>query len=138
MVALLLSVALFPVYPGVQPLRAGTIVARAILAPRDLSYESEVRTSAVRKQAADAIPEVVVLDTTVRDRQIADLEATSKDYEATIKAQTAKLDAMDQETASLKSELDDKEKRISDLSREVQKLRDDKSSEKFNGIKHVF
>ena len=80
-VALLLVAALFPVYPGVRPLRAGTIVGRAIPAPRDLSYESEVRTNAVRKQAADAIPEVVVLDTTVRDRQLADLERVLREVD---------------------------------------------------------
>ncbi|MBM4410754.1 MAG: HDIG domain-containing protein [Chloroflexi bacterium] len=80
-VALLLAAALFPVYPGVRPLREGTIVARAIPAPRDLSYESEVRTRAVRKQAADAVPEVVVLDTTVRDRQLADLERALREVD---------------------------------------------------------
>ena len=80
-VSLLLVAALFPVYPGVRPLREGAIVARAILAPRDLSYESEVRTNAVRKQAADAVPEVVVLDTTVRDRQLADLERVLREVD---------------------------------------------------------
>lgn len=97
MVALLLSVALFPVYPGVHPLRAGTIVARAILAPRDLSYESEVRTNAVRKQAADAIPEVVVLDTTVRDRQLADLERVFREVDKARRDPT--LSASARETA---------------------------------------
>ncbi len=81
LVALVLTVVLFPVYPGVAPLRAGTLVARAIPAPRDLSYESEVRTNAVRKQAADAVPEVVVLDTTVRDRQLADLERVLREID---------------------------------------------------------
>lgn len=80
-VTLLLMAALFPVYPGVRPLREGTIVARAIPAPRDLSYESEARTRAVRKQAADAVPEVVVLDTTVRDRQLADLERVLREVD---------------------------------------------------------
>lgn len=81
MVALLLTAALFPVYPGVRPLREGAIVARAIPAPRDLSYESEVRTGAVRKQAADAVPEVVILDTTVRERQLADLERVLREVD---------------------------------------------------------
>lgn len=81
LVALLLAVALFPVYPGVRPLRAGTVVSRAILAPRDVAYVSEARTSAVRKQAADAIAEVVVLDTTVRDRQLADLERVLREID---------------------------------------------------------
>ncbi|TAK80344.1 MAG: HDIG domain-containing protein [Dehalococcoidia bacterium] len=80
-VALLLTAALFPVYPGVRPLREGSIVARPIHAPRDLSYESEVRTNAVRKQAADAVPEVVVLDTAVRDRQLADLERVLREVD---------------------------------------------------------
>ncbi|RJQ10565.1 MAG: HDIG domain-containing protein [Dehalococcoidia bacterium] len=80
-VTLLLTAALFPVYPGVRPLREGSIVARALPAPRDLSYESEVRTRAVRKQAADAVPEVVVLDTTVRDRQLADLERVLREVD---------------------------------------------------------
>ncbi len=81
LVTLLVAAALFPVYPGVQPLRSGTIVARAIPAPRDLTYESEVRTNAVRKQAADAVAEVVVLDTTVRDRQLADLERVLREVD---------------------------------------------------------
>lgn len=80
-VALLLAAALFPVYPGVRPLREGAIVARAIPAPRDLSYESAVRTGAVRKQAADAVPDVVVLDTAVRDRQLADLERVLREVD---------------------------------------------------------
>lgn len=80
-VALLLAAALFPVYPGVSPMREGSIVARAVHAPRDLSYESEVRTNAVRKQAADAVGEVVVLDTAVRDRQLADLERVLREVD---------------------------------------------------------
>ena len=80
-VALLLASALFPVYPGVRPIREGDFAARAITAPRDLSFESEVRTNAVRKQAAAAVPEVVVLDTTVRDRQIADLERVLREVD---------------------------------------------------------
>ena len=75
--ALLLSlgmmIALFPWFPGGSQLAEGRTIDRAIVAPRDVEYASPVRTAEVRRQAAAAVPDVLVLDPAVRDRQIAQL-----------------------------------------------------------------
>ncbi|MEI6136823.1 MAG: hypothetical protein WCQ48_05340, partial [Chloroflexota bacterium] len=75
--ALLLSlgmmIALFPWFPGGSQLAEGRTIDRAIVAPRDVEYASPVRTADVRRQAAAAVPDVLVLDPAVRDRQIAQL-----------------------------------------------------------------
>ena len=65
--------ALFPWFPGGSRLAEGRMVDRAIVAPRDVEYESPVRTATVRQQAAAAVPDVLVLDPAVRDRQTAQL-----------------------------------------------------------------
>ena len=76
--ALLLSfgmmAALFPWFPGGSHLAEGRTVDRTIVAPRDVEYQSPVRTGVVRQQAAAAVPDVLVLDPAVRDRQIAQLD----------------------------------------------------------------
>lgn len=66
-----LMAALFPWFPGGSRLAEGRIVDRAIVAPRDVEFESPIRTEEVRRQAAAAVPEVLVLDPSVRDRQAA-------------------------------------------------------------------
>lgn len=66
--------ALFPWFPGEVRLNAGTVVERVIVAPRDASYESAVLTEREREARADAVREVFVLDTDVRDRQLAQLD----------------------------------------------------------------
>lgn len=65
--------ALFPWFPGGSLLTEGRQVERAIVAPRDVEYASPVRTAEVRRQAAEAVPDVLVLDPAVRDRQLAQL-----------------------------------------------------------------
>lgn len=64
---------LFPWFPGGSALVPGRVVDRAIVAPRDVEYDSAVRTAEVRQQAAASVPDVLVLDPAVRDRQIAQL-----------------------------------------------------------------
>ncbi|MFA7250155.1 MAG: HDIG domain-containing metalloprotein [Dehalococcoidia bacterium] len=70
---LALIAALFPWFPGGTRLSEGRTVDRAIVAPRDAEFESAVRTAIVRKEAASAVPDVLVLDPSVRDRQTAQL-----------------------------------------------------------------
>ncbi|MGE3962317.1 MAG: HD family phosphohydrolase [Dehalococcoidia bacterium] len=65
---------LFPWFPGGQQLEVGTRADSDIVAPRDLTYESEVLTEETREAAARAIDEVLVLDPEIRDRQVADLD----------------------------------------------------------------
>ena len=72
--ALALFAVLFPWFPGGQELGVGTRVDSDILAPRDLTYESEVLTAETREAAAAAIDEVLVLDPEIRDRQIGILD----------------------------------------------------------------
>ena len=68
-----LAATLFPWFPGGSPLIEGRVVDRSIVAPRAAEYESTVRTAEVRQQAAAAVPDVLVLDPAVRDRQLAQL-----------------------------------------------------------------
>jgi putative nucleotidyltransferase with HDIG domain len=74
--------ALFPWFPGGNRLAEGRQVERAIVAPRDVEYESPVRTAEVRAQAAAAVPDVLVLDPAVRDRQLAQLNRVVAAIEA--------------------------------------------------------
>ncbi len=74
LLSLVLFAALFPWYPGASSLGLGTIADRTVVAPRDLSYESAVRTERARAQTVASVPDVMVLDTGVRERQIAELD----------------------------------------------------------------
>src|SRR5688500_13623278 len=75
--ALLLGAALFavlfPWFPGMRNLVVGRTVERAIIAPKDVTFESPLRTAAAREQAAAAIENIYMLDPGVRDRQLASL-----------------------------------------------------------------
>jgi len=66
--------ALFPWFPGGPRLEQGSLVDRPIVTPRALSYQSEVLTARERQARADAVHEVFVLDTDVRDQQLARLD----------------------------------------------------------------
>ena len=74
--------ALFPWFPGGSQLAEGRTVERAIVAPRDVEFESVVRTAEVRQQAAAAVPDVLVLDPAMRDRQVAQLNRVIAAVEA--------------------------------------------------------
>ncbi len=67
------AVALFPWFPGGVRLERGSIADRAIVAPRDITYDSTVLTDQERHARADAVQQVFVLDTDVRDKQLAQL-----------------------------------------------------------------
>ncbi len=72
--SLALFAVLFPWFPGGQQLEVGTRADSDIVAPRDLTYESEVLTEESREAAAKAIDEVLVLDPEIRDRQVNELD----------------------------------------------------------------
>ena len=65
---------LFPWFPGGQQLEVGTRVDSDVVAPRELTYESEVLTEETREAAAEAIDEVLVYDSEIRDQQVAELD----------------------------------------------------------------
>ena len=71
LLALALFAVLIPWFPGTRRLAVGAVLSHAITSPRDLTFESPVRTAAVRAEAATAIAPVNVLDSTVRERQLA-------------------------------------------------------------------
>jgi putative nucleotidyltransferase with HDIG domain len=70
--AVLLTV-LFPWFPGGLTLDVGTTVERDIVAPRAVSYESAVLTEQLREDRAAEVPDQPVLDTDIRDNQLAGL-----------------------------------------------------------------
>lgn len=72
--AIALFALLFPWFPGGQQLEVGTRVDADVVSPRALTYESAVRTEETREAAANAIDDVLVLDTEIRERQVAELD----------------------------------------------------------------
>ena len=71
--SLALIAILFPWYPGGQQLEVGVRVDDDIVAPGDVSYESVVLTEQRRQAAAEAISDVLILDTEIRDSQLSEL-----------------------------------------------------------------
>jgi len=74
LVAVLVGAVLFPWFPARTALREGMRAPWTLTAPRAISYDSEARTAEVRAEAANAVPEVLVLDPAIRDREIAELD----------------------------------------------------------------
>ena len=74
LVALLVGAVLLPWFPARTTLREGMRAPWTLTAPRALSYDSAARTAEVRAEAANAVPEVLVLDPAIRDREIAELD----------------------------------------------------------------
>ena len=72
--AVLLTLALLPIFPRQLETREGDTASRTWQAPRDLSFESEVLTEIQREQAAGAVPSVLVFGSDVRADQIGKLE----------------------------------------------------------------
>ncbi|MBM3138823.1 MAG: HDIG domain-containing protein, partial [Chloroflexi bacterium] len=72
--AVALLAALFPWFTGGPRLEEGRVVERPIVAPRDVSYDSVVLTTREREARAAAVRSVFVLDTDVRERQLAALD----------------------------------------------------------------
>ena len=70
----LLFAVLFPWFPGGQALDVGATVERDILAPREVNYESVILTEQLRDERAAEVADVLVLDTDLRDAQLARLD----------------------------------------------------------------
>jgi len=73
--ALALGLSLFPLFPRQPEVREGDVASRTFRAPRDVSFESEVLTEKGREEAAAAVPESHVFDSSVRTEQLAKLDA---------------------------------------------------------------
>ena len=80
--AVLLTLALLPVFPHQRETREGDTASRTWQAPRTFSFESEVLTQKQQEQAAAAVPDVLVFSSTVRSEQMAKLEALITDVES--------------------------------------------------------
>lgn len=74
MVACGLTLVLFPWPTGPERVQVGALAPWTLVAPRAVSFDSAERTEQVRTEAATAVPPVLVLDPTVRDRQLAELD----------------------------------------------------------------
>ena len=74
LLALALAATLFPWFPGRQQLEVGATAPDSLVAPRDAEYDSEVLTEQRRDEAAAAVADVLVLDPSVRDQQLAELD----------------------------------------------------------------
>ncbi len=74
LLAALLFAVLFPWFPGGQALDVGATVERDILAPRDANYESSILTRQLRDERAAEVADVLVLDTDLREAQLARLD----------------------------------------------------------------
>jgi putative nucleotidyltransferase with HDIG domain len=72
--ALSVGIALFPWFPAQSALEAGMRAPWTLTAPRAISYDSAARTEEVRAQAAEAVPDVLVLDPSIRDAELAELD----------------------------------------------------------------
>ncbi|MEZ4553406.1 MAG: HD family phosphohydrolase [Dehalococcoidia bacterium] len=67
--------AVFPWYPLGNVVAEGDRAPWTLTSPRALSFDSAIRTEQVRAEAAAAVPDVFVLDPTVRDRQLTLLDS---------------------------------------------------------------
>ena len=72
--AIALGAVLAPWFATGARLQAGQLARWTLVAPRAVSYDSTVRTNEVRGEAARAVPDVLVLDPGIRERQLAELD----------------------------------------------------------------
>jgi putative nucleotidyltransferase with HDIG domain len=72
--ALALGIALFPWFPAQSSVAAGIRAPWTLTAPRAISYDSDARTEQVRSEAADAVPDVLVLDPAIREQALTELD----------------------------------------------------------------
>jgi putative nucleotidyltransferase with HDIG domain len=80
--AVVLCAILFPWFPGGPTFDAGTAAERDILAPRAVNYESTVLTEQLREERAAEVPDQPVLDTDIRDLQLAQLDLVIAEIDA--------------------------------------------------------
>jgi hypothetical protein len=67
----LLLIALFPIFPRQFHVRVGDTASRTVRAPRNASFESTSLTRQKRDEAANAVPDSLVYDASVKSRQVA-------------------------------------------------------------------
>ncbi len=79
--AVLLTLALVPVFPHQQQAKEGDTASRTWQAPRDLSFNSAVLTQKAQDQAAAAVPDVLVFSPDVRSQQMAKLASLIEDVQ---------------------------------------------------------
>jgi putative nucleotidyltransferase with HDIG domain len=76
--AVALVAALFPFFPRQLSVSEGDIAVRDIRSPQSKTFVSDVLTEQAREQAAAAVPEVLVFDSSLRTQQLTSLtEATT-------------------------------------------------------------
>ncbi len=68
--AALLAIALFPVFPRQLNIRTGDIASRTVRSPRSVSFVSNILTNQRRDEAAKAVPSALVYDPTVRTTKL--------------------------------------------------------------------
>ena len=75
--AVALVAALFPFFPRQLSVDEGDIAVRDIRSPQDKTFVSDILTEQAREQAAAAVPEILVFDSSLRTQQLTALsEAT--------------------------------------------------------------
>ncbi|MPZ22103.1 MAG: HDIG domain-containing protein [Dehalococcoidia bacterium] len=99
--ALVFGFILFPLSPA-DRLEAGDISDETIVAPRDLSYVSAIRTEDRRETAASTVDPVVGLDPGIREQQLRALEQRLEE----VGAIRARVDLSDNQKASELSSLE--------------------------------
>ncbi|HZP58621.1 MAG TPA: HDIG domain-containing protein [Dehalococcoidia bacterium] len=72
--AALLAIALFPIFPRQLEIHPGDIASRTLRAPRGVSFESSVLTNQRREEAANAVPPSLVFDPAVRTQKLNDYD----------------------------------------------------------------
>lgn len=72
--AIALGFILFPFSPASEQLEAGDRAGNTLIAPEGVSYESAVVTEARRRTAAAGVAEVIELDASIREQQLATLD----------------------------------------------------------------
>ena len=78
-IAVGLFIVLFPWFPGADRLEADVSAPLTLASPRDVSFDSEVLTEQQRTAAAAAVPDVLVHDPGIADRQLIELERQLKE-----------------------------------------------------------
>lgn len=79
---LALVVALFPFFPRSLGVHEGDIIARDIRSPRDKTFTSDVLTDQAKENAANAVPNVLVFDPSLRAQRLSVLSAAIKSVDS--------------------------------------------------------
>jgi putative nucleotidyltransferase with HDIG domain len=68
--AVVLFLALFPVFPRQFNIRVGDVASRTVKSPRSVTFESPSKLKAKQEEAAKAVPDTLVFDPSVRAAQL--------------------------------------------------------------------